>query len=192
MRAAGALGLTPVRQRVGDLPEGLRGLPLFSLGQERAVDNAMLGGDGSFAVFDFEYTKVRRNTRAERAGRYLRTGFVQTVCAVHVAGADIPEFTLAPEGLGDGFLQLFGGDDIDFEEESVFSSKYLLRGLDVAGVSRLFAHGAARFLAEHPGWTVQGKGEWVLYYRDEVTVTGERLEKFLWEVKAVHAAFFPA
>ena len=185
-----AAGLAPVEQDVEDLPEGLLALPLFSLGDRRALENTMWGEEQSFVVFDFEYSKIHRHRFETRPGSLRRTDFVQTVCAVHVPGGDIPEFTLAPAGLGDAFLGLFGGRDIDFAQEPTFSGAYLLRGPDPDAIGRLFGRGAARYLGEHTGWTVQGRGEWIVYYRDERTVAPEGLTAFLWEAKAVHSSFF--
>lgn len=191
LREAGvAAGLAPASQDVSDLPEGLRKLPLFSFGNERGLENAMWGEGGAFVVFDFEYTHVRRDETSPRPGRKRRTDFLQTVCAVHLPDGDIPEFTLAPAGLGDAFLGLFGGRDIDLAEEPKFSGEYLLHGPDPDAIRLLFARGAARFLGENTGWTVQGKGAWVLYYKDETVVPPDRLTDFLWEARAVHTAFF--
>lgn len=191
-KAAAGAGLAPAGGDVEDLPEGLLALPLFSYGNQRSSDNMMWGEGGEFVVFDFEYSHVRRAVDPAPGRRTLRTDTVQTVCAVHVPGGTLPEFTLAPAGLGDAFLGLFGTRDIDLEQEPRFSAAYLLRGPDEDAVRRLFSAGPARALSDRPGWTVQGKGEWVVYCRAGETVAPGKLEAFLWEAKALHDAFFGA
>ncbi|MBI5595589.1 MAG: hypothetical protein HY928_05805 [Elusimicrobia bacterium] len=191
LRKAGAeVGLAPSGTDVEELPAGLLALPIFSYGNQRSSDNMMWGEGGGFAVFDFEYSHVRRRVDESRGRRIERNDTVQTACAVRVDGGTLPEFTLAPAGLGDAFLGLFGTRDIDLAQEPGFSAAYVLRGPDEDAVRRLFAAGPARALAERPGWTVQGKGEWVLYCRAGRTVAPEKLEEFLWEAKALHGAFF--
>lgn len=180
LRAAGArLGLVPTEETLDDLPGGLRAMALFSSGSSPAAANVMWGEKRDYVFFEYTYTVG--------SGKNSST-YTQTVGAFRCAGRNMPDFTAAPEDLGDWFSELFGGQDIDFQHDPVFSKKYRLRGKDEAAIRDFFSVGGTQYLAARPGWTVHALGEWLLAYRSGKQVGHKKLKDFVWDLQGLYGA----
>lgn len=180
LRAAGAaLGLHPTDETLEDLPEGLRAMALFNSGSSRGASNVMWGEKRDYVFFEYSYTVG--------SGKNAST-YSQTVGAFRCAGRNMPDFTAAPEDLGDWFAELFGGQDIDFQHDPVFSKKYRLRGKDEAAIRDFFSVGGTQYLAARPGWTVHALGEWLLAYRSGKQVGPKKLKDFVWDLQGLYGA----
>lgn len=182
LRAAGAaLGLHPTDDGLDDLPEGLRAMPLFGLGRSRKAANVMWSERRDYVVFEYAYTTG--------SGKSSTTHH-QTLGAFHSPGRSLPAFTAAPEDLGDWFAELFGGQDIDFPGDPVFSKAYRLTGDDEAAVRDFFSVGGTQYLAARPGWTVHAQGDWLLAYRARRRASPKTLQAFLWDLQGLYGALF--
>ena len=72
----------------------------------------------------------------------------------------------------------FGGQDIDFDENSEFSRRHRLRGEDEVAVRSLFGPALRQHLAMDPGWSLEGAGEWLIAYRKRKRVAPDELATF--------------
>lgn len=177
--AAAALGLHPTEETLDDLPLELRAMSLFNAGRSRSAANVMWGERRDYLFFEYSYTVG--------SGKNSST-YTQTVGAFRCAGRNMPDFTAAPEDLGDWFAELFGGQDIDFEHDPVFSKNYRLRGPDEAAIREFFSVGGTQYLAARPGWTVHALGEWLLAYRSGKRVRPKKLKDFVWDLQGLYGA----
>lgn len=94
---------------------------LFNQGHGRRLTNVVLGAkDGAFvSIGDYRYTVG--------SGKSSRT-YNQTVCAVRVPGLDLPHFFARRQLLlFDDLGRLFGGQDLNFDEDPEFSKAYVLQ-----------------------------------------------------------------
>lgn len=180
LRLAGAaLGLHPTDETLEDLPEGLRAMALFNVGRSRGASNVMWGEKRDYVFFEYSYTVG--------SGKSSST-YSQTVGAFRCEGRNMPDFTAAPEDLGDWFCELFGGQDIDFEHDPAFSKNYRLKGPDEAAIREFFSVGGTQYLAARRGWTVHALGEWLLAYRSNKCVSPKKLQDFVWDMQGLYGA----
>jgi len=158
-QASGRLGLTLTEGP--PLHERFPVLDYFQQGSAKRT-RVLLEGDGwRGRVFlgDHEYTVGSGRNSSQRR---------HTVCVVQNPRLALPHFSLRREiVLLDRIAELFGGVDIDFEEDPDFSRSFRLRGDDEAAVRRLFS-GAVRHFFVHTAGTgvvVEGRGELLLVHR---------------------------
>ena len=62
--------------------------------------------------------------------------------------------------------EIFGAQDIDFQENAEFSKRYLLRGTDEAAIRRTFTSSALAWFSGAPGWRVQAHQGMLLIFRE--------------------------
>ncbi len=94
---------------------------LFNQGRGRMVKNLLRGsrGDVAIAVCDYQFTIG--SGKSERCHR-------QTVCALRWADDSLPHFFLRPQiPVFDLLGSLFGGQDVNFAEDAMFSKAYVLQ-----------------------------------------------------------------
>jgi len=164
----------------GDLEEmKSRGdLPLYGHGHTRRVTNVMTGraGDQEVKLFDYQYTTG--------GGKESHT-WRQTVALFPGGGQRLPDFVLGPENVFHKIGQAFGYQDIDFDSNPVFSSRYLLRGRDDYSIRSAFSPDALSFFEQHQGWHVEVQGGTVGIYRAGKRCAPENLAMFLEDARAV-------
>ncbi len=106
---------------------------IFSQGHDRRLKNLIRAtrGDLQIAVCDYQYTTG--------GGRHQHTSH-QTLCVVQSAKRTIPHFFARRQVAMLDFLgKMFGGQDINFDEDPVFSKAYVLQTvMEEAEVRRLF------------------------------------------------------
>jgi len=153
-------------------------LPLFDRGHTRRVTNVMTGrvGDQEVKLFDYQYTTG--------GGKESHTSR-QTVVLFPGGGPRLPDFVLAPENVLHKIGQAFGHQDIDFDSNPVFSSRYLLRGRDDYAIRSAFSPDTLSFFEEHQGWHVEVQGGTVGIYRAGKRCAPENVTMFLEESRAV-------
>lgn len=163
-----------------DLLRALADLPLFGRGHSRKVRNLMTGriGDAEVKLFDYAYTTG--------GGKNSHT-FRQTV-ALFPATRALPDFVLAPENVLHRIGQLFGYQDIDFEQNADFSSHYLLRGSDETAIRAAFGPDRVAFLAGDHGWTVEARSGFLGIYRSGKRCKPGELPAFLESAQRVWQA----
>lgn len=135
--AAAMLGLAlaeepPLHERFG-------ALDYFRQGRARRT-RALLEGEGwrgKVFLGDHEYTTG--------SGQYS-SQHRHAVCVVQGPRLALPHFSLRQEiVLLDRLAELFGGGDIDFEEDPEFSRTFRLRGSDAAAVRKVFSPAVRHF-----------------------------------------------
>jgi hypothetical protein len=132
---------------------------------------------GEVRIFDYLYTT---------GGGKSSTTWSQTVAFFPGAGRDLPEFMLSPENpIAHAMEKLAGYKDIDFDENPVFSSRYLLRGSDETAIRSAFTADMRTFMEQEPGWTVEVGGGNVAIYHPQQRVKPENIAKFLEQTSAV-------
>lgn len=136
--AAAMLGLTLVDGP--PLHERFSHLEYFQRGSQRRT-RVLLEGDGwrgRVVLGDHVFTVGSGNSQSQHR---------HTVCLVSSPRLALADFSLRRESaLFDRVVQLFGGQDIDFEEDPDFSRTYRLRGSDEAAVRALFSAPVRHFL----------------------------------------------
>lgn len=131
---------------------------LFTAGRRQHIGNYAAGErDGrKVAVFDYSYV-----TGAGKS----QTTWRQTVVHVHSPRLDLPPFVLRPEHVFHKIGTLFGYQDIDLENDPVFSGQYLLRGGDEAAVRALFDAGVRDFYDRNAKSCTEAHGSDLFYWR---------------------------
>jgi hypothetical protein len=177
-QAAATLGLA--FERTTDLEQirALADLAVFGRGHTRCAYNALSGrsGNDDVKIFDYRYTTG--------GGKESHT-WNQTIALYPGGGRALPDFMLGPENVFHKIGQAFGYQDIDFESNPGFSSRYLLRGRDEAAIRTAFGIDTLTFLEQHLGWTVEVKAGNVGIYRAGKRCKPDDLPTFLEDSRAV-------
>ncbi len=156
-------------------------LQLFQGGTFQFLRNVMRGGttDAEVVLCDYGYTSGK-------------TGWWQTVAAFPRAGRDLPHFEVRPERWAQKIGQRLGMQDIDFESHPQFSKEWLLSGQDEAAVRGLFSPDLLSFFEAvdtRQRWWVEGKGKWLLVWRDNKIIKSAELRMFLEQASAIGRNF---
>ena len=120
-----------------------------------------------------------------------RTEHHQTVVLFPTSANGLPDFTLAPENFFHRIGQVFGYQDIDFDEDEAFSRAYLLRGEDEAAIRSALNPVVRSFLTGAPGWTVQTKQGAAALFRSNQRCKPPELPAFLAEALRILSALSP-
>ena len=143
---------------------------LFTLGhaKDRKAQNLVQGSiNGSHvSIFDYVYTTGR--------GKNYK-GHYQTVMMLESPKLNLPLFSLRPEGAWQMIGEMFGGQDIDFASNPVFSSKYQLRGADERHIRQTFNNSVLSFFDNTEGLSVEGGGNRIFAYRLRVLIEPQQL-----------------
>jgi hypothetical protein len=155
-------------------------LPIFDRGHGKRVSNVMTGRAGGtdqeVALFDYQYTTG--------AGKESHT-WRQTVALFPSGARRLPDLVLAPENFFHKVGQVFGYQDVDFEANPDFSSRYLLRGPDESAIRAALSPDKLSFFEHHLGWTVEVHGGTVGIYRSGKRCKPEDVREFLEDARAV-------
>jgi hypothetical protein len=140
-------GIAPSLQR------WMQGFKLFNQGHSRVLKNVMLGVSdrADLAVGDYSYTTGHR--------RHARVHH-QTICVVRHPGLRVPHFFLRRQvPLYDALGKLFGGQDINFDEDPAFSKAFVLQTSgEEQAVRRFFNERARSHFTSLAGRSVQVEG----------------------------------
>ncbi len=158
--------------------KSLVNLPVFNRGHTRRAYNVLAGRpDGQdVKIFDYRYTTG--------SGKQSHT-WNQTIAVYPGVARSLPDFVLAPERVFHKIGQAFGYQDIDFESNPAFSSRYLLRGANEAAIRSAFGADTLAFFELQPGWTVEVQAGNVGLYRAGKRCKPEDLATFLEQARAV-------
>ncbi|MBL8954010.1 MAG: hypothetical protein JNK82_24750 [Myxococcaceae bacterium] len=117
----------------GEFHATLEPFKLFNQGHSRKLRNLIRAtrGDDQIAICDYQYTTG--------SGKHQHT-HMQTVCTVRSGRAALPHFFARRQvALFDFLGKVFGGQDINFDEDPEFSKAYVLQTQDNEGeLRRLF------------------------------------------------------
>ncbi len=156
-------------------------LPLFERGHSRKAKRIMTGelAGAPAVVMDYQFTIGSGKSQQTHA---------QTVAIFPTHGAALPDFELAPENLFHKLGQVFGYQDIDFDQFPEFSKRYLLRGEDESAVRTAFNQTVLAFLEQNAGWTVQSRGQPVCVFRAMNRSKPEEVPAFLADALRIASA----
>lgn len=104
-----------------------------------------------------------------------------TVALFCVPKADFPEFHLSIGGEVPN--EALGLDPVDMAEFGDMPEGIKLYGRDKAALKSFFTRDMAYSLKEHPGWSAQGAGNWLLAYKGCSLVAPAQYRDFMAEAK---------
>jgi hypothetical protein len=107
-----------------------------------------------------------------------------------VDGLSLPQFRLRPENVGSKLANLFGAQDVDFEEYPDFSGKYAISADDEEAVRACFSPHLIQFLElnELDG-VIEAAGNTMIFYRPGRRVPPGEMLAFFEEARTVVGAF---
>ncbi len=176
--AAGAMGFVFEDHRSVDDIAARGALPLFGHGHTKRASNVMTGRAGGQEVMLFDYQYTTGSGKESNTHR-------QTVALFPRVAERLPDLVLAPENVLHKIGQVFGYQDIDFDSNPAFSSRYLLRGADDYAIRAAFSPDALSFFEQQPGWHVEIKGGTAGIYRAGKRAKPENIATFLEETCAI-------
>ena len=164
----------------GDLDQlkALGDLPLFNHGGSRRARNIMTGrvAEDAVKVIDYQYTT---------GGGEHRKTVTQTIALFPGGAHASPDLQLSPQNVFHKIGKAFGYQDIDFESNREFSSRYLLRGRDETAIRAALHPDTLDFFAQQPGWSVEVRSGSVVVYRAKRQYQPDTVSAFLEEAHAV-------
>jgi hypothetical protein len=162
----------------------LEGFHLFSQGRSRKLRNVLRGraGDVDVLVFDYRYTTG--------SGKNSHT-WKQTVMLFESAAMHLPDFALRPEHLFHKLGQVFGYQDIDFDNHPQFSKRYLLKGSDEQQLRTIFTDDVLAFYEAQDRVSSEAAGGHFLYYRAGKRVAPDKVPDFIKQGVRAFSLFKP-
>jgi hypothetical protein len=134
---------------------------LFNLGNGygRQIDNTIKGSKDGFkvSVFDYSYYETFSTRKIRR----------QTVVMIDSFRLNLPLFSLKPKGKGI-FQKIDNAFINDIKLSPSLSDKYLLFEYDKSRIGQIFDNKALSYFDTVEGFTVEGGGSRILFYRDEM------------------------
>jgi hypothetical protein len=144
-------------------------------------------GDRPFTAFEYSYVT---------GGGKHRTHHRFAMLEWERAEADLPRFSLAPEGFFNRLAQRFGRQDFDFVEDPEFSRAFQLQGDDEAAVRALFTPARRAFFTapapdggKAPRHHLAGAGPHLLWWRPGGLPRPDELDQFLADADRLRRQF---
>lgn len=162
--------------------QGLFRLPLFGKGRSRAAQNVLRGSRGRAEVVLLDWRFTTGSGKNQSTHR-------QTVAAYRRTSGQLPAFTMRPETFLHRIGQKFGSSDFDFPSHPDFSRLYVLQGEDEEAVRKMFVPEVLQAFSMRDGWSVEGAGEWLIFYRARRRTTPSDLHGFLEETAQLQETF---
>lgn len=183
---AARLGLIAIPDdQLSDLPP----FELLNTGSDRRASNVLRGSVSgrSVVVFDYAFFDPTRPNERFRGAHYSRDLAGATICCVKGSWLSLPEFTMEPslkpvlkqaeamvdQQLGTGSMastvhklmeaaerMVVEAPGLEFAGRSEFP--YRVRGQDEQAIRTAFTDRVLDFFRDHPGWIVEGRGDWLL------------------------------
>ncbi len=179
--AAGSLGFEP-HTIVPDEFDGVFGTSQFlNLGRNRAATNIARRQVGSLdvVVCDYCYTVGK--------GKSTQT-YNQTLVIFQSPRLQTPRFRLKPEGWLSKVGELFGGQDIDFDDSPEFSQKYVLAGDDEEAIRQFFNMERLHLLTRFARLCLESQPGSLLFWYDRRRTAPDDFKSFLDDAFSVFAA----
>lgn len=177
------------RERKGGQEPLAEAFPIFRHGRSRRWRWTITGSIGSRPFTAFEYTYMTGGGNSNQRHR----------CAMvlwEAAEAQLPRFSVVPEGFFQRIGQRFGVKDFDFDDDPEFSRAYQLQGDDEAAVRALFTPRRRMYLtapAPDSGkarrHNLAGQGSRLIWWRDGGLPGPDQLDQFLADGDAVRRQF---
>ncbi|BAY06975.1 DUF3592 domain-containing protein [Calothrix sp. NIES-2098] len=157
-------------------------LPLFQRGYSREMRNILRkrGANWEAILCDYEF----QEGSGEDSNQYQ-----QTVAVFQVPYRKLPEFNLRPKNLSDKIKEFFRHKDINFTSNLEFSQSYRLQGQPESGIREVFNFPVLQFFSQHPGWWVEGWGEWLIIYQLNKQIQPEKISVFIEQTTQISHLF---
>lgn len=157
---------------------------LFNQGRRRTWGYTITGTKNRVPFTAFEYGWVTGGGKSSTHHR---------ICAVvwEKETAAFPRFHLSPEGWFARLGDLFGMQDIDFDDSPEFSRAYRLKGPDEGQVRALLTQEIRQFFAATPDQKVAGSGRFLIWWQDGRLPPVDRLDEWLEQADHVRRRFIP-
>lgn len=156
---------------------GLDGIDLFKKGRSRKVLNLIKGTFEDTNAFIFDYHYVTGG--GKNSSHHSQTVIAYEICSKD--GFQLPQFTCKPERFFHKFADMFGFEDIDFEQYPEFSKAYRLKGENEDSVRKIFNETVIRQLEAEieQRWNVDGSGELLVIHKNDRIIKPEDCPQFL-------------
>ena len=156
---------------------GLDGINLFEKGRSRKVLNLIKGTFEDINTFIFDYHYVTGG--GKNSSQHSQTVIAYKICSKD--GFQLPQFTCKPERFYHKFADMFGFEDIDFEQYPEFSKAYRLNGDDADSVRKIFNETVIRQLEAESKqrWNVDAAGEWLVIHKYNKIIKPNDCPQFL-------------
>lgn len=179
--AAGILGLQFEESAMEARRQSFASLPLFNLGHSPSWSNEASGVQSRIEVraFDFRYTRGH--------GKHRRT-HRQSVIAVRLDRARVPQFALRRSHFGDRLAAMVGFDDINFDSHREFSKKWSLTSDQPSAARNFFRAELLDEFMNIPDVQVQGSYDWIIVFRPDKRTKPELLGRAIEEAVAIRDA----
>lgn len=142
----------------------------FSLGYEIKYRENKFTKKHEFAKLEFSDIFLSKGLRMSEQSHKM------SVLLVTDIEKYIPAFHLSREGLFSKIVQVFGYEDIDFDEYPDFSERYLLTGANPIEIRNFFDSNIIEFFEEHQGFQVESRNNNLLIYRERNLMTRTEME----------------
>lgn len=137
------------------------------------------GGDGEVLLFGHEYVSPSE----QNADYSIRRTTRRTVAAFRHVSV-FPPFLMLPR-FGHRLRALFGGRGV----HERFMRRYAVRAEDEAATVELFRPEVLEFFAREGGWSVEGRGHWLLVWRGAKRAAAKDPTDFLRRAERVATVF---
>ena len=156
---------------------GLDGIDLFEKGRSRQVLNLIKGTFEDTNAFIFDYHYVTGG--GKNSSHHSQTVIAYEICSED--GFQLPQLTCKPERFFHKFADMFGFEDIDFEQYPEFSKAYRLKGENEDSVRKIFNETVIRQLEaeSEQRWNVDGSGELLVIHKNDRIIKPEDCPQFL-------------
>ncbi len=168
----------------GDLPAPVA-LPIFERGHGRKVHNSLAGETAGRPVVVTDY-------RYRTGGGKNQQTHLHTIVVFPQGAQGLPDFELGPENVLHRIGQLFGYQDLDFDDDEEFSKRYLLRGEDEMAIRRTFNRAARAFLVQNEGRNVQVRGGTAGLFRGRTRVAPVEIPSYLADALRILSGLTPS
>lgn len=155
----------------------------FNAGHRRTWGNTISGtkNQAPFTAFEYRWTTG--------GGKSSQTHSICGIVWEHDRDS-LPKFALSPEGWFARLGQVFGMQDIDFDESPEFSRMYRLKGPNEPLIRQLFTTEIRRFFEATPKQCVAGGGRFLFWFRNGVLPSPDELDEWLEQGDHVRRRFF--
>lgn len=105
----------------------------------------------------------------------------RTVMVIKLFHSRVPLFAMWPDGRMDGDTRFLGRHHakIKLPETSTFATNYQLYASNVDAVLPLFGQKTRQYFAKHSDWSVEGGGEWIMFYHYDRRCRTQNLKDLL-------------
>jgi hypothetical protein len=156
----------------GDILSRYGYLRVLRKGRSQRMSNVVSAdaGDVRITIGDLSYRRGSGKNRHTHR---------RTICVLQTDAMDVPLCYLRPEvGFFDSLGSLFGGQDIDFDEDREFSRAYVLQGEDEPAIRELFNADIRAWFTQRAGqgFHFEAQGKVLLFHLGKRRPPGETRE----------------